>query len=72
MHTAFVLHAQEISLLFIKGSSEILDTTRTTLELSCVRTGSSVNQVQWDQSSPGNSASHYSDQSMNKLDFCAA
>ena len=63
MHTAFVLHAQEISLLSIKGSSEILDTTRTTLELSCVRTGSSVNQVQWDQSSPGNSASHYSDQS---------
>ena len=25
--------------------------------------------VQWDQSSPGNSASHYSDQSMIKLDF---
>ena len=28
--------------------------------------------VQWDQSSPGNSASHYSDQSMIKLDFSAA
>jgi len=30
------------------------------------------NDVQWDQSSPGNSASHYSDQSMIKLDFSAA
>ena len=28
--------------------------------------------VQWDQSSPGNSASHYSDQSMIKLNFSAA
>ena len=28
--------------------------------------------VQWDQSSPGNSASHYSDQSMIKLNFLAA
>ena len=28
--------------------------------------------VQWDQSSPGNSASHYSDQSIIKLDFLAA
>ena len=30
------------------------------------------NVLQWDQSSPGNSASHYSDQSMIKLDFSAA
>ena len=29
-------------------------------------------EVQWDQSSPGNSASHYSDQSWIKLDFSAA
>ena len=29
-------------------------------------------ELQWDQSSPGNSASHYSDQSMIKLDFSAA
>ena len=28
--------------------------------------------VQWDQSSPGNSASHYSDESIIKLDFLAA
>ena len=28
--------------------------------------------VQWDQSSPGNSASHYSDQSMINLIFLAA
>ena len=28
--------------------------------------------VQWDQSSPGNSASRYSDQSIIKLDFLAA
>ena len=27
--------------------------------------------IQWDQCSPGNSASHYSDQSMMKLDFLA-
>ena len=31
----------------------------------------SVYKVQWDQCSPGNSASHYSDQSMMKLDFLA-
>ena len=30
------------------------------------------NYIQWDQSSPGNSASHYSVQSMIKLDFSAA
>ena len=29
-------------------------------------------EVQWDQSSPGNSASHYSHQSLIKLDFSAA
>ena len=28
--------------------------------------------VQWDQSIPGNFASHYSNQSMIKLDFSAA
>ena len=31
-----------------------------------------ADQVQWDQCSPGNSASHYSDQNMNGIlvDFC--
>ena len=36
-------HAQEISLLSMKGISEILDTT--TLELSCAHKGSSVNHA---------------------------
>ena len=31
-----------------------------------------INCVQWDQSSPGNSATHYSDLSMIKFDFSAA
>ena len=31
-----------------------------------------MNEVQWDQSSPDISASHYSDQSIIKLDFLAA
>ena len=30
------------------------------------------NETQWDQSSPGNSASHYSDQSMTKLNILTA
>ena len=31
-----------------------------------------MKDLQWDQSSPGNSASHYSDQSIITLDFLAA
>ena len=34
--------------------------------------GVAMDKVQWDQSSPDNSASHYSDQSIIKLDILAA
>ena len=55
----------EINMNQVNGAKHVTGTNLVPI----LAEASHLKDVQWDQSSPGNSASHYSDQTIIKLDF---